>query len=252
MIVEWLKKNEVRIETLELLSVRAFNLLMFAGYDYIHQIAFLPQDKLMEVPRMDATSASEIERFVNRYIRETKDDFFASQAAKMSALNEPKTMSIYEMMRISKYHDSIRHYVVANDIEIERMGLSNRPKNRLISNGYKNLSDIIFLTRSEFQKLPAMGAGSVEEVIGKINNYLAKNETRMLAVISGDESALWDDEAIKKLILNQYGEIGFYGLSLNDIVTMLQDCNFRSRLQEAGGRTLGQYTNNILTIILQK
>ena len=97
-----------------------------------------------------------------------------------------------------------------------------------------------------------MGAGSVEEVIGKINNYLAKNETRMLAVISGDESALWDDEAIKKLILNQYGEIGFYGLSLNDIVTMLQDCNFRSRLQAAGGRTLGQYTNNILTIILQK
>ena len=43
IFVDWLKEKEIRIESLELLSARAFNLLMFAGYDYMHQIAFVPQ-----------------------------------------------------------------------------------------------------------------------------------------------------------------------------------------------------------------
>lgn len=67
-----------------------------------------------------------------------------------------------------------------------------------------------------------MGVGSIEEIGGKIYEYLAENETRIMAVINGDESALWDDDAIKKMILNQYVDLGFRGMSLNDIITRLQ------------------------------
>ena len=222
MIIEWLKEKDIRIETLELLSARGFNLLMFAGYDYIYQVAFLTQEKLMEISRMDATSAAEIERLVSRYVMEVKDDFLAYLTEKSVEDYEPKSMSIHELLDIDQYHDIILQYVKANDVEIERMPLSNRPKNRLISNGYSLLSNIIFMSRAEFLKIPAMGTGSIEEIIEKINEYLVKNESRIMAVISGDESALWDDVTIKLLILNLYGEIGFDGLSLNDIVTRLQ------------------------------
>lgn len=221
-VVDWFKEKGTKIESIELLSARSFNLLMFAGYDYIHQIAFLTQDQLMEISRMDVASASEIQRLVASYIRDAKEEIYAFLTEKSSSQDEAKSMSIYELLGISKYHDTIRKYVEINDIEIERMGLSNRLKNRLISNGYTRLSNIIFMTRSEFQKIPSMGVRSVEEIVGKINEYLTANETRIMAAISGDESVLWDDEAIKMMILNQYGEMGFHGLSLNDIIRKLQ------------------------------
>lgn len=221
-VIDWLKEKDIKIESVELLSTRAFNLLMFAGYDYIHQIAFLTQNQLLDIPRMDGISASEIEKLVYRYIVESKEEIFDYLNEKSLEFSEPKPISIYDLLYTDKYHDIICQYVVANDVEIERLGLSNRPKNRLISKGYTHLSDIIFMTRSEFQKIPSMGVGSIEEIIDKINEYLTLNETRIMAVISGDESALWDDEAIKRMILSLYCEIGFNGLSLNDIVTRLQ------------------------------
>ena len=221
-VIDWLKEKDIKIESVELLSTRAFNLLMFARYDYIHQITFLTQNQLLDIPRMDGISASEIEKLVYRYIVESKEEIFDYLNEKSLEFSEPKPISIYDLLYTDKYHDIIRQYVVANDVEIERLGLSNRPKNRLISKGYTHLSDIIFMTRSEFQKIPSMGVGSIEEIIDKINEYLTLNETRIIAVISGDESALWDDEAIKRMILSLYCEIGFNGLSLNDIVTRLQ------------------------------
>ena len=78
------------------------------------------------------------------------------------------------------------------------------------------------MTRSELQKFPAMGTASVEEIISKINEYLSANESRLIAVCTGDESALVNDEAIRDLILKQYQEIGFGGLSFNEMKERLQ------------------------------
>ena len=222
LVGDWLREKEIRIEILELLPVKAFNLLMFAGYDFIYQIAFMSQNKLMEIPRMDVVSASEIEKNTAHYIREIKDEIFSSIEKKCNIHSEPKPISIYELLSIGEYKDSILQYVKANDMEIEKMYLSNRPKNRLLANGYSRLSDIVFITRSELQKIPCMGVASVEEIIEKGEEYFAKNEKRIMAVIRGDENALWDDEAIKKMILDQYTEIGFQGLSLNDFVSRLK------------------------------
>lgn len=222
IFVDWLKEKEIRIESLELLSARAFNLLMFAGYDYMHQIAFVSQEELMEISRMDSASAAEIEKLSMRYIREIKDRVFEDVVAVSAAASIGQEASIFDLLHIPDNHDAILKFVKANDIEIERMGLSNRPKNRLISNGYSLLSDIIFLTRSELQKIPSMGKGSVDEILEKINSYLSENETRLVAVINGDTSALWNENAIKKMILDQYSEVGFNGLSLKDIEERLQ------------------------------
>lgn len=222
LIAEWLEEKDIRIENLQLLSPKAFNLLMFAGYNYIYQIVFLPIDKIMEISRMDHASALEIERVVACYIREVKDEMFSSFAIRFSGYAKNKMISVDDLMGNYKYHDVILQYIKANNIEIERMNLSTRPKNRLLSNGYRYMSDILFMSRSELNSIPSMGMESVEEIISRVYEYLAQNQTRIMAVINGDESALWDDDNIRKMILNQYTEIGFQGLSLNDIVTRLQ------------------------------
>ena len=221
-VIDWLKEKDVKIEALELLSVRAFNLLMFAGYHDLYQIVFLSEEELMKIPRMDDASAAEIKKVVTRYIRENKEDIWKSIEDRGKAGSDPLQTSVYEKLTNSENHDAVLHYVKANDLTIECMGLSNRPKNRLISNGYHYLSDVIFRTPSELQNIPAMGANSVKEILGKINEYFEKNEARIRAVIEGDESALWDDDAIKKRVLDQYTEIGFHGLKLDEIVAGCQ------------------------------
>ncbi|WP_196814230.1 DNA-directed RNA polymerase subunit alpha C-terminal domain-containing protein [Butyrivibrio sp. LC3010] len=220
LIIDWLKEKDIKTEMLELLSARAFNLLMFNGYNYVYQIAFMPGDKLIEIPRMDMASATEIERVTTSFIRALESKFFQELSEKKKAA-AVKKKSIFEILYIPEYHDAILAYVKANNISIEKMVLSNRPKNRLISNGYNELSDVLFLTRSEMMRIPAMGAGSVDEIVSVINNYLTENEKRMMAVISGDESAIWDDTAIRNMVLNQYKDIPFKGLSLNEMLERL-------------------------------
>lgn len=222
LVIDYLKLKGIKIEAVELLSARAFNLLMFAGYDFLYQIAFLSIEEIMGISRMDEVSAAEISKLTMRYIEESKEEIFKTLAESMENANSSKNQSVHEMLTMKEYQDAILCYVKNNDIEIERMGISNRPKNRLISNGYSYLSDLIFKTRSELKIIPAMGVSSVEEIMDKINEYILKNEDKIIAFVNGNESALWDDETIRKSILKQYEEIAFKGLNINELIERLQ------------------------------
>lgn len=219
LVTDWLEKSKIKIEALELLSTKSYNILMFSGFEYLYQIAFLSEENLIKISRMDTISAREIIKLTMHYIRENKEVFYKEMIELNSKnTNVSKKASILDIISINEYKDIILKYVKANDIEIENLGLSNRPKNRLVENGYKLLSDCILKTRSEFQKIPAMGTGSIDEIIKKINDYLITNEDRILSFITGDESALLEDHSIKDMILKQYNEVGFKGLSFDDIV----------------------------------
>ena len=221
IVVEWLTEKQIRIEKLDLLSTRAYNILMFAGFDYLYQIAFLSIDELMNIQLMDEISAHDIEKLTLRFIRESLKEICSFISDKRD-IEKLRVQSVDEMISRQEYRDIILQYVKVNDVEIIMMGLTYRAENRLIRNGYKNLSDIIFKSRAELLKIPSMGKNSVDNIIQNINAYLEKNELRIMAFISGDESALWDDEEIKKMILNLYSELGFSGLTLNEILESLE------------------------------
>ena len=215
-VISWLKAKGLTIDALELLSPRAYNLLMLNGYTHLHQVAFLGEADLMQIPRMDGGSAGEIVRLCAHYLKDSTSGILTDYAA-AAAVPSP-----FDLLHMPEYRDAVLKYVTANDRDIRQLGLSNRPVNCLLNQGYPKLSDIIFLTRAELQALPAMGAGSVEEVTAKINEYLSANEVRLLAVCIGDETALLDDTAIRERILQQYQEIGFGGLSLREMTDRLQ------------------------------
>ena len=163
-VISWLKTKGLTIDALELLSPRAYNLLMLNGYTHLHQVAFLGKADLMQIPRMDSGSADEIVRLCNHYLKDSKSDILTDYAA-VSAVPP-----LFDLLHMPEYRDAILKYVKANDRDIRQLGLSNRPVNCLLNQGCQKLSDIIFLTRAELKALPAMGTGSAEEVMAKIND----------------------------------------------------------------------------------
>lgn len=193
------------------LSVRSKNALHQANVHTVGEMLKCSEEDLNNIRNLGKKSIGEILEKIKEY-----------KGTDEESVNELEEKSFNEIIYSDKYRDAILQYVKANDVEIVQMDFKRRSKNGLLSNGYSLISDIIFMTRSDLKKIPAIGAGSVEEIAGKIEAYLEKNQARIMAVLSGDESALWDDEAMKQLILKLYEEIGFGGLSLDEIITKLK------------------------------
>lgn len=222
LVINWLKKKNTRIESLEVLSAKAFNLLMFAGYDYVYQIAFLSVEELLEISRMDSSSAMEIERVYTGYLRDNKQDIFYYFEEELGNTKKADDLPLYEMINIGRYRDKIFKYVKTNDIGIDHMGLSKRPRTKLIDNGYCFISEIIGIPESELIRIPKMGVKAVHEIVEKIKEYLDYNESRIRAYLSGDEEVLLDDSTIRQQILSMYEDVRFGGLSFNDFMEKLR------------------------------
>ncbi len=227
MVKDWLKEQNSGIEELELLSVKAYNLLDFSGYEYLYQLAFVPAEELLKIPRMEVSLACEIERLTWHFIREKKEDFFASLKSEQEVSDQEKAVpSIYDLLTDPEYRETVYRYVKENDLEIEQLNLPSRPRQRLRASGYRHLSDIIFKSRSELLTIPSMGAGSVEEVAERIHSYMEEHLSRIQAFLAGDDSALWDDGEIRRRILNLYQTIGFGGLSFQEMLEQLKLPNY--------------------------
>ena len=140
----------------------------------------------------------------------------------------------------SEYKESILEYTKAKDQRIENLPLSNRPRNQLQKNGFEMLSDIVFLTRSDLQSLPAMGEKSITEVLAFVDAFVTANEVKIRALHDGDMMALWDTDEIKHSILSLYAEDGFRGVSFKEILeeVSLPDEYPQSELKKIIGQML--------------
>ena len=193
------------------LSNRSQNALHRAEIYTVGDMLGYTEESLNEIRNLGSKSVEEVLKKIEEYKKIDEAGGLPDEEPATQAL------TIFEMLGRPEYHDAILKYVRANDKDVRQLGLSNRPINRLLNKGLEKLSDIIFMTKSELQKFPSMGTASVEEIMSKINDYLSANESRLMAVCTGDEAALVNDEAIRDLILKQYQEIGFGGLSFNEM-----------------------------------
>ena len=221
-VIDYLKASKVKTEVLELLPARAYNMLVFSGYDRLEKFVFMTEDELMCIRGMDESSARDIVRACKRYIRENREmiEDFAQQ---ISADAKKKPLTISDILRDVTYRSEILKYLRANDIAVLDMGLSTRPRNALINNGYSRMSSIIFLTRNEIDKLGGLGSGSVDEVCNMIRLYLDTHGERIIQYINGDTSVLVTDKKIRDLVLDVYRTMGFGGLSVSELAERLKD-----------------------------
>lgn len=237
-VSDWMQDR--KIDELEFLPTKAYNLLRLNGYDNLGQIVFLEEEKLMEIPRMDGESASEIVKLSKRFLYDNRENILSTYAEEHGDDSDNVSITLLDMLHMEEYHDLILEYVQTNDRELSYLNLSNRPGNRLKASGYKLLSEILFMSKADFMLIPSMGSGSADEILEAIRNYLKEQEERLVAFCNGDDSVLLDDSAIRDLILKQYLEIGFDGLSLAEMKDRLQlpDAVSEERLKKNIGQLL--------------
>ena len=221
LVTEYLKEKGSRIDELELLSARAFNHLMLQGCEKLHEIVFSTREELLQIPRMDAESAAEIEKLTRRYIIEHAEDILTYAAEKAQAAALPRGERVTQLLLIPEQHDAILRYVKANDRDIQAMGLSKRPQNRLLQEGYSRMSDLVFVRREDLNQIPSLGTKSIEEILDAMEAYWKEHGERLAAFCAGDDSVLWDDGLLQKRILDLYQDAPFLGLSLTDITERL-------------------------------
>ena len=62
-----------------------------------------------------------------------------------------------------------------------------------------------------------LGAKSIDEIKTYIKQFLKTHETRIKAFCDGDNSALWDEEAVRALVLGIFNQVRFDGLSFGEL-----------------------------------
>ena len=212
-ILQWLEEKQITIDVLELLSAKAYNLLMIHGKEYLYQITFVSAEELKEIPRMDEMCATDIVRRTDNYIRDNAAEIH-NEIDKHKNQNK---VTLEQMRFMPAYQEMIREFVSRNDVYIGSADISTRAKNSLQREGYLKLSEIISLSESEIRRMPAMGAASAVQIQQMIQDYLQQHEERILAFCNGDMSVLLDDISIKKEILSLYEKVPFVGFSLKEI-----------------------------------
>ena len=163
-ILQWLQEKQVRIDVLELLSARAYNLLMFNKFEYLYQVAFQTKENLKTIPRMDDVCAAEILRWSELYLQENVNNIYTS----IHDNHAKALLTVNEMRFMPEYQERILAFVQKNDISIDSLLLPARPKNRLQGNGYQLFSDIIFLTEKQLLDIPSMGKNSVDQILEEV------------------------------------------------------------------------------------
>ena len=242
-VLDYLREENSRLDDLELLSARAYNVLMLAGQERLTELAFQTQDQYMKIPMMDPASAAEIEKQILRYIHDLRDGILAYAEKHLPGEKTAALPDILMAVKLPEYRDQILEYTRTNDRELEQTSLSNRSRNQLAKAGYRRMSDIVLLSKNDLLKIPAIGPLSVADTLSLIEDYLKQNESRILAYIGGDRNALWDDEAVARSILRLYGGSPFGGFSLDDFEEALRlpELFSRERLKKIIGGLLAEH-----------
>ena len=215
-VLEFLRKEKCRIDDLELLSPRAYNLLMLADTESLDALAFRTEEQLMTVPMMNPSSAAEIEKQVSSYIASRAAEILAFAAENAKAEECAAVPDVFTAVIMPEYRAAILEYARTNDVDLSLTGLSARAKNQLAKNGFHRVSEIVLMTGKELMGIPAMGGLTVGEIESFIREYLGKNEKRILAYLQGDTDSLWDDDAVRRRILGLYHGNWFRGFSLDE------------------------------------
>lgn len=222
---DYFEKVGTKIDEIEILSPKSYNLLMLNGYTHIYQLVFVSKDYLMNIPKMDINCADEIYKLVSYYIKEQRVEVVSSFIKTIIPQEESKDLeqesSFTAWIRSSENCDQVLRYVEENNLTFEELGLSNRAKNQLKNNGYELLSEIVFFTKENLLGWRRMGVGTADEIIEKIEWYLKIHEERIRAFCSGDKSVLLTDEVIERKILDLYELVPFKGFGLNDYIEKL-------------------------------
>ena len=214
LLADYLKTANIKISQLESLTAREYNLLSFAGYYTLDQIAFLSQEQLQEIHRMDPFSAHEVAEKTRSFLEQIQDDIFLYVEKKKN----PEIRNQFQTMLASpEYQKLLRSYICLNNIPVDAMALPKGCRKKMKANGYNTLLDFAFIPLSKLSEQLKLNRATVEKIAQFIETYGQMHSSRIHALCEGNTDVLWDDDSLQKRILAIYNTIGFAGLSLQEL-----------------------------------
>ena len=187
------------------LSARSNNALHNADINTVSEMVKQTPESLSRISRLGQKSVDEIMRKIQEYSELIRSE------------KELKDFSVFDYVAAPEYRDRILRYVVINDLDVSRMGLSCRVRFNLIEKGLAKMSDIVFLTRRDLLEKYKFGTGQTSEVLDRIREYLLEHRDRLIAVCRGKQGSFVSDAAIRHGILEMYHSVGFRRIDLDEI-----------------------------------
>lgn len=219
LVVDYLKTENIKISQVESLSAREYNLLSFAGYHTLDQIAFLSQEQLQEIHRMDPLSACEIVEKTNSFLEQIQNNIFSY--ARKKKQNEGKSQ-FRTILDSPEHQKALRSYIRINNVPVDTMDLPRKCCKKLKENGYNTLLDFVFVSLPELREQLNIDRATADKINQIIENYGQLHASRIHSLCEGNIDILWDDDNLQKRILAIYNRIGFAGLSLQELEDKLQ------------------------------
>lgn len=246
----------LKIEELNI-SKRSYNSLKANGINTITDLMVLSQEELIEFRNLGTKSIEEIGDFIdelqkssfvddllrgNFICQEDKDARIVKTNSSQSILNKNLdrhkikiNMKYFEteiddhmIMEYAAYKESpikkIMFYDrdgnLCDDLHINQIGFSVRATNCLQISGYKYISQVLRLRKSELRRIRNMGRKTLEEIIGKASDisYIVYEDDENL-----DSS--YKEEKINSLI--SYEEYS------NEIINEYNSCSMKYNIQNA-------------------
>ena len=237
LVLDYLKTANIKISQVESLSAREYNLLSFAGYHNLDQIAFLSQEQLQGIHRMDLLSACEIAEKTNHFLEQIQDNIFLYVRKKKRTEDKSQFPAI---LNDPEHQKLLRNYIRINNVPVDTMDLPRMCRKKLKEHGYNTLLDFVFIPLPDLREqlnIDKVTAGKLHQVI---ETYGQVHASRIRSLCEGNTDVLWDDDNLQKRILAIYNTIGFAGLSLQELENKLHvpDPTVLYRIKKILGRLI--------------
>lgn len=218
---EYIKKNDVNFKNVQI-STRAYNVLRINGLNYMSDIVFLSAEEINNLEMMNKTAADEILMFKKNYLRKHKKDITAfvigtdDEKEKVSenrtiefraesAIADRSTAMINEANNTLYYiktllsdkstKEKIVEFLKLKNTEIEDFDISVRSYNALRRGNVRYLYEAVLYYPDGFTSFRNMGAKSIDEICGIIENYVLDHYEQITAYMNGEGVAL--EEPVK-------------------------------------------------------
>lgn len=220
---EYIKKNDVNFKNVQI-STRAYNVLRINGLNYMSDIIFLSANEINSLDMMNKTAADEILMFKKNYLRKHKKELInfvtgtiesqemvsenrsveekevITTTEQPSPVNETSSQNslyyIKSLLSDKTTKEMIIEFVKVKNAEIEDFNISVRSYNALRRGNVRYLYEAILYYPDGFASFRNMGAKSIDEICGIIENYVSEHYDQITAYMSGEGIALEEPEII--------------------------------------------------------
>lgn len=252
-ITQTLIAREMPIDTLGL-SVRSYNALRRARIEYVHQALALYPDRFVELRNLGKKSVDEIcyalEKTVITIEKEFSDDSEDTPESvddKADGLgldvSQEEVATDYTLLQLLEhpaFRKKAKQCLKEIDIPIDAMGFGVRATNALKKANIFTFSAILLFYPDNIGSLKNLGSKTITEIQERVEHYLEKLQPIVAAYCGNDADAMYADSYITEAVLHCFDNIGFNGLSFQQMRAAVPEAVKESRIKKCIGGLIAE------------